>query len=629
MRRYFIRRPKHLIEPEEILFDANRSELLGERIEFSIPSRFFRLLFVLGLTMIMAMTAYAGYLTTVRHEWYIQQADANRLRLLFIEAPRGKIYDRFGEILADNKDVFDVAALPLLIPKDEGELKAVAQKLSKIVGVSSQELLAKLQAARKSAYAQPLILLPNVESPVATLIEKAGDSLPGIKIIGRHIRVYPKGPAFSHVLGYTGKITKEELKRFSDAALGATIGRFGVEQAYDALLRGKNSREEIEVNAALEVVDMRRTSFAEPGQDLMLTIDAGFQETLYQIMTAYLAAYGYERAAAVALQPKTGEVLALISIPSFDNNRFAAGIGEKEYTALLRNPSRPLFNRALQGSYSPGSTVKPLIAVAALSEGIVTPDTKLDATKGYITIPNPYDPEKVSVFRDWRAHGWVDIRRAIAWSSNVFFYIVGGGYEGRQGLGITKINEWLKRFGLGVPTGIDLQGEASGLVPDPEWKAKNRPADPYWRLGDTYITSIGQGDLLVTPLQLAVAYAAIANGGKILEPYIVKGLRDRVERHQIEVAREHLEVVQDGMRLATAEGSARSLSILPFETAGKTGTVQVSSGKTNAVFAVYAPLEDPQILLVIIVENGGEGSSTAVPIAREALAWYWENRLKK
>lgn len=630
MRRYFIKRPRYLIEPEEILLDASRQpEPLTERMEFAISERSIRILFFIGTAGLVCLAAYAVYLAGVRHDWYAAQAEANRLRLVFEQAPRGNIYDRFGEVLAENKEVFDVAALPLALPKDDDALRRLAEKLSVMVGVSRQEAEEKLRSSRQSMYAEPVALWTNVTAATASAIKKEEVNLPGIKVRGRYVRVYPKGPAFSHFLGYTGPITKEELNRIADASPYDLVGRAGLEAAYDSVLRGRHGKEVIEVNASLEVIDMRRTSAPEPGEDLYVTIDAAFQTELYNIITSYLAAYGYERAAAVALQPKTGEVLAMVSIPSFDNNRFAEGITEKEYAALLRNPAKPLFNRAIQGTYSPGSTVKPLLAAAALQEGIVKPDTLIDASKGYITVPNPYDPTDVSIFRDWRPHGWVDIRRAIAWSSNVFFYVIGGGYEGREGLGITRIADYLRRFGFGAPTGIPLPGEASGLVPDPEWKARNRPNDPLWRLGDTYITSIGQGDLLVTPIQLAVAYAAIANGGTLVRPYVVAGTHPADEDRQISIAPPHLQVVQEGMRLTTAEGSARSLSALPFETGGKTGTVQVTSGRTNAVFAVYAPVEDPQIVLVVIVENGGEGSSTAVPIAREALLWYWENRLKK
>lgn len=630
MRRYFIKRPRYLIEPEEILLDALRQPLpLADRMEFAISERTLRIFFFFGLGGLLVLAGYALYLGAVKHDWYAAQAETNRLRLVFEQAPRGKIYDRFGEVLADNKEVFDIAALPLVVPEDAADIERVAAKLAKILNVPADEAAEKLRFVRQSEYAEPLPLWTDVGRQAASAIEKAQAELPGIKLVGRHVRQYPGGPAFSHVLGYTGRVTKEELERIPDASPNDLVGRAGVEAEYDALLRGKRGEEEIEVNAALEVIDMRRSSVAEPGQDLVLTIDAGFQRALYQIITAYLAAYGYERAAAVALQPKTGEVLALVSVPSFDNNSFAEGISEKKYTALLANPAKPLFNRAIQGVYSPGSTVKPLLAVAALEEHLITPDTLIDASKGYIAVPNPYDPSKVSIFRDWRPHGWVDVRRAIAWSSNVFFYVVGGGYGDREGLGITRIADYLRRFGFGAPTGIPLPGEAGGLVPDPEWKKKNRPNDPYWRLGDTYITAIGQGDILVTPLQLAAAHAAIANGGTLMQPYLVAGAENGTMRRGIAVSPETIRVVQEGMRLTTAEGSARSLSALPFETAGKTGTVEVQGGRTNAVFSVYGPADDPEIELVVIVENGGEGSSTAVPIAREALFWYWENRLKK
>lgn len=637
MRRYFVRRSQNLIEPEEILLDEFGAKAeRPERMEFSVPENALRTFLFVGLFGLFFVAGYTLYLQTFRFPINRAAAATNRLRLVFSDAPRGTIYDRFGEVLAANKEIFNVAALPLALPSNDIALKDIAGRLAPILGMPADDLERELDAARKSPYAEPLTIKEDVLRSAALAIEDTAPDLPGIKLIGAYERQYPDGAAFSHVLGYTGGISKDELRTISGAAPGDFVGRAGVEASYDGYLRGEKGKEELEVNASLDIVDTRRASVPIAGQDLYLTLDAGLQKALYRIITAYLASYGYERAAAVAIHPKTGEVLALVSVPSFDNNLFAAGISSREYDRLLKNPATPLIDRAISGIYSPGSTVKPLLAAAALEERIVMPTTLIDDTKGQIEIPNPYDPTKVSIFRDWKAHGWVDIRNAIAKSANVFFYVIGGGYQGREGLGITRIAEYFNRFGFGEPTGIALAGEASGLVPDPEWKAKARPQDPYWRLGDTYITSIGQGDVLVTPLQLAMAHAAIANGGMLLTPQLVRSIGIRPEEvpsaititREMKIAPENLKVVQEGMRLTTAEGSARSLSMLPFVTAGKTGTVQVTGGKTNAVFSVYGPAEDPVIELVVIVENGGEGSSTAVPIAREVLSWYWENRLK-
>jgi len=454
--------------------------------------------------------------------------------------------------------------------------------------------------------------------------------LPGIRVEGKFDRVYPYGPAISHLLGYVGNMSARDKERIPDISPREIVGKSGLELLYDDLLRGKSGKQAIDVNSGLLVVGTERLSLPEPGEDLKLTIDADFQEYLYRTLINNLSVYGYERAAAVAIQPKTGEVLAIASIPSFDNNALVKGLSQKEYSSLIADSRKPLFNRAISGIYSPGSTIKPMIAAAALQEKVIKPDTLIDDSDGRIIVPNPYDPERPSIYRDWKAHGLTDMRRAIAESCNVYFYSVGGGYGNIKGLGIGRIDKYLELFGFGKSTGFGLESEASGLIPSPENKKETRPSDPIWRIGDTYITSIGQGDILVTPLQLAMAYSAIANGGALLKPRVIM---DSASTSPIIVRNafidpENLKVVQEGMRLTVAAGSARSLSDLPFEVAGKTGTVQVSgTAETNAVFAAYAPYDDPAIVLVIIVERGGEGSYSAVPIAKQVLLWYWQNRL--
>lgn len=632
MRGYFVKRPRYTIEPEEILLDSRTSSAY-ERLEFAIPGRHIQMFLAAGIAGLLGLLAATIHFQVFKHEYFSAQADRNRLRLVFEAAPRGIIYDRHGVPLVENVEIFDVAALPLNLPKDEKDIARIAETLSKTLGVSRDEIKQKLEAVQKSPYSEPEVIFGNIASVEATALENRKNELTGIKILGRFQRRYPTVMAFSHLLGYTGGITKEDIARIFDAAPKDIVGRAGIELVFDDILRGQKGKEEIEVNAALEVIDMRRRVFPKPGGDVYLTIDAGLQKYLYGTLVSYTSAYGYERAAAVAVHPKTGEVLALVSIPSFDNNRFSEGLSSEEFRALSSKQSKPLFNRAISGMYSPGSAVKPLIAAAALEENIVKPNTLVDASAGEIVVPNPYDPSKPSIYRDWRAHGLVNIERAIAWSSNVYFYTVGGGYGNIKGLGIERIKNYLQLFGFGSATGISLPGEASGLVPDPGLKKKTRPQDPFWRVGDTYITSIGQGDLLVTPIQLAMAHSAIANGGMLLRPKLIRKIGG-AETQPTEVigkdfvSSENFKVVQNGMRLTTTAGSAQSLNVLPFETAGKTGTVQVGgTTRTHAVFSVYAPFVDPVIELVVVVENGGEGSSTAVPIAQDVLLWYWQNRL--
>jgi penicillin-binding protein 2 len=597
-------------------------------MEFAVAERAIRACFRVGIAVLAVLFGYSMYLGIVRHELYAKQAESNRLRLVFEQAPRGIIYDRFGEVLAKNKEVFDVRALALALPPNEQELREIADRLAGLIGADSEETFASLSRVKNLAYAEPMPLWTDISREAAAAIEKEEKNLAGIQVSGRYVRVYTQGSAFSHLLGYTGAISQSEFEQLPNVFINDVIGRSGVEAAYDALLRGRKGIEEIEINAMLEIVDMRRSAASEPGENLHLTVDAGLQKKIYDTMRSHMIPRGLGRGAAVALNPQTGEVLALVSLPSFDNNYFVQGISPDEHSRLMRSPGQPFFNRAVQGVYSPGSTIKPLLAVAAIEERIIEPETRIDASRGYISIPNPYNPARPSIFRDWRPHGWMDMRRAIAWSSNVYFYIVGGGYRERSGLGISRIADYLERFGFGSPTGIDLPGEAKGLVPDPEWKRANRPADPLWRVGDTYITSIGQGDVLVTPLQLAVAYSALANGGYIVRPHIVASENNTDStRRNLGLSQESIRISQEGMRLTITAGSAQRLNALPVATAGKTGTVQVAGGREHAMFAAYAPEQNPSMALVIIVEHGGGGGPIAVPIAHDVLYWYWENRL--
>ena len=385
-----------------------------------------------------------------------------------------------------------------------------------------------------------------------------------------------------------------------------------------------------------EVLDEKLLEAPVDGNNLYTTIDADLQEYFYGRLTGALRSLGRNIGVGIAMNPQTGEVLALINEPSYDNNIFTDLSKKKERSDILSAQFQPLFNRAISGIYTPGSVVKPMVALAALKEGVITPETKVFSA-GFIEIPNPYNPDQPSRFVDWKPHGLVDVRSAIARSSNIFFYAAGGGWQDVKGLGVEKLKEYWKIFGFGEKTGIDTEGESIGFLPDPEEK-EIRTKD-IWRIGDTYNVSIGQGDLQVTPIQILAQISAIANGGDWYRPYLVSAAGDETATTTInepEITRNfsdfypYIDEVREGMKdtVQMPYGTAHMLSDLPFESAGKTGSSQVANNaRTNAFFVAYAPAEDPQIAILVLVENALEGSLNAVPIGKDVLNWYYENRL--
>ncbi|OGZ92182.1 MAG: hypothetical protein A2549_03525 [Candidatus Staskawiczbacteria bacterium RIFOXYD2_FULL_37_10] len=377
----------------------------------------------------------------------------------------------------------------------------------------------------------------------------------------------------------------------------------------------------------------------EPGYNLVLNIDAGLQERIYNALGKSLENVGAKKGAAVAMDPKTGAVLALVSYPSYDNNLFSGGISQEDYDNLQNDVNQPLFNRAIQGQYPTGSTIKPFEAAAALQEKLISP-TKQINDPGYILVPNQYDPSIVYRYGGVAPHGWVDMKKALAVSSNIYFYTIGGGYEDQKGLGPTKIKEYLSLFGWNEKTGIDLPSEFSGLIPDPDWK-KRVKGEGWWD-GDTYNLSIGQSDLQTTPLQVASAYCAIANGGTLYKPQIVNkiisgspGSSQLVKQFSPEVIRsnfidpENLEIVREGMRDGVVQpyGLSTYLNDLPFSVAAKTGTAEIGyKDRFNVWSAVFAPYEDPQIVLVMTVERVNGLGAVTLPVAKEVLNWYFAEK---
>ncbi len=573
-------------------------------------------------------------------------AEGNRLRIQTILAPRGYIVDRNGEQLARNTASFSLVATPVDLPT-EG-LEEVIAKVSSAFGIAAAEIEEQLKNIDRNSL-QPIVIKRGLSQQDSILFETRASELAGFSVRSIPIREYLNAQMFSHALGYTGVIAESELESLKDNGydLNDFIGKSGIELSYEKYLRGVNGNKQVEVDASGQPIKLLGNVDPKPGNVVQLNIDAGLQAELYKNFTKESANV---KGAAIAMNPKTGEVLALVSVPGYNNNLFAPGISQEDYEGLLNNSNLPLFNRAIAGTYPPGSTIKLVGAAAALQEGIVTEDTIIQ-DRGVITIPNQFNPGIVYNFVGWKRSGLgpMNVRSAIAESSDIYFYTVGGGYDpyGIDGLGAEKLAQYYRNFGMGNQTGIDIQGEKPGIVADPAWKAeyfKGNAIDSQWYLGDTYHIAIGQGDMLTTPLQVAVWTAAIANGGELNKPTIVKQVMDQDGKIvfkpepqlliQKTVDDKHIRAVQEGMRenVAGSNGSGRQLATLPVSAAGKTGTSQFDGSdptRTHAWFTSYAPFESPEIVITVLVEAGGEGHAAAVPIVKNILQWWAENRYHK
>ena len=599
-----------LEESLETMSDGNL-----ESLEMPISGKAFGLVFF-GVLAAIAIFSWRLFFLSVRQgDFYRLRAGANAGREIHLAAARGIIYDRFGKILAENQPAFSVAAKP-----------GVIDKVAEILWLSPEEIRSQLKEADLSKTSSLVVARDVAPEKIAQLKSLESE---GVEVFSDYKRRYSNGRAFSQILGYTGFGQSNEV-----------VGKTGLEAQYDEYLRGEAGASIIYRDALLRDLDRKLINNPENGKQLSLNIDGGLQEYFYNRLAGALAALGRDGGVGIALNPQNGEVLALLSLPSFDNNLFVASGRNEEKTRVLNSSGKPLFNRAVSGLYNPGSTIKPLMALAALKENVITSEKKIFSA-GFIEIPNPYFPDQPSRFLDWKAHGWVDLHSALARSSNVYFYAVGGGWEDISGLGIEKIKEYWKKFKLDAPTGIDLPAEAAGFLPDPAEK-ENRTGD-IWRLGDTYNISIGQGDFSVTPIELLNQISAVANGGKLYRPWVVKSVKDAngniIKENQPEILADYslefsseIKEVQIGMEDAVSQyyGTAYLLSNLPFKSAGKTGSAQIANNtKTNAFFVGYAPAENPQIAILVLVENAREGSLNAIPVAKDILEWYYYNRILK
>lgn len=583
------------------------------------------------LGVVLALGGLAlGYfrLQVWQHDEYATRAEQNRIKLRPVVPGRGLIYDRKGRILADNVPAFRLE----VTPSEAGDPDRWLPGLAEIVDLPPQDVEDFLQARKVTRGYKPIILKLRVSPEEVARFSVDRWRYPGVEVVSYLQRRYLYGELFAHIIGYVGRIDVDDLKQMGEAGSAFShTGKTGLERSYEDALRGKVGYEKVETNVDGRPMRVVGRVPAVPGADLRLSIDLDLQR-------AMVAAFGDADGSAVAVDPKTGQVLAMVSLPSYDTNLFVNGISHADYNALIDNPSRPLFNRNVLGGGPPGSTVKPMVALAGVDSGLRTPSDRTFSSGEF------HIPGQSRGYRDAHAggHGWVDLRESIAQSANTYYYKLA--YE----MGIDTLARYMHRYGFGEKTGIDLAGESAGVVPSREYK-RSISKEP-WYPGETVISGIGQGYWIATALQLARATAAIANGGELHRLRLLEARRDGYQAPwqalpvdagtRISDQPAHVRAVQEGM-VATvngARGTGRAMARgAEYTIAGKTGTAQRSSRKGNislnphtlpyhlrhtALFTGYAPAEDPQIAIAVVVEHGGYGGSAAAPIARAVFdAW--------
>lgn len=589
-------------------------------------------LIILTIAVFGVLFSRTSYLQVVKGNYYKAQAEENRIRKIYVDAPRGFIFDRNKNVLTTNIPQYDLEMIPGLIPKDLSSRKSLFSQISSVIQIGTDELENVYNGAKPDSFS-PITLKEDIPRNDALNFEIEAVKWQGIILSKKAKRSYVNGELTSHVLGFTGKINEQELKSHSEYLLTDSIGKDGLEESYESFLRGTKGNQQLEVDSTGKVKRLVGNESPVKGENLVLSLDIDLQREAYTALQEKIQETGSTGGAAVAIDPRSGSVLALVNYPSFNDNEFVGKISQQRLQEISQEGNRPLFNRAVAGMYPPGSTFKPVVAAGALDKKIVTADEVLDC------------PASLQVgqwqFADWKYHGMTNLNKAIAESVNTYFYIVGGGWGDRKGLGPESIAQYARLFGLGQKTGIDIPQESAGLVPDPDWKQKNK--NESWYIGDTYHYSIGQGDLLVTPLQLSNYISAIVNGGTLFKPHFVDSIENSegevIEKIKPEAIKKNIlpsEVLNSvrvalGTTVSSETGSARALQELEqkynVKIGGKTGTAESGEEeKYHAWFVGFAPLDNPEIVLAIIVERGGEGYSSALPVAQRMLDVYLGKR---
>ena len=627
------------------------------------------------------------------------RADENRFRLVEVQSARGVMYDRNGQLMVRNRPSFNIVAVPAILPDDETEARLVLQRLDRIIprseaylpirteatsvakegtapakpgdpGVegpprfrqrlSVDEAMTKVDAGLQGGAYRPIVIAPSVSQETAFAVAEQSYQLPGVELSIEPVREYLSGTLTSQAMGFVGPIPESYVADYEAEGYQPyeQVGLSGIELTFEKALRGRNGRSNIEVDVnGREVRTVGDIFPTAPGNNLVLTLDMKLQALMERALRKGLEAAKADTGVTIAMNPQTGEILGMVSLPTYDNNLFADGITSEEYDALLQDKRRPLLNHAISALYPPGSTFKVVTTSGALQEGVIDENTRLGdgfdgRVDGMIYVDNrffPNDTRYAQPFYCWihtygTGHYRITVREALAVSCDIFMYQIAGGYRKQfEGLGIDKLVEYTKLYGFGEPTGIDLPGENPGLVPTPRWKRLTYAET--WAAGDTYNMAIGQGAMLATPLQVLNATAAVANGGTLYRPQLVKKVVDTagniVEEFKPEMIRQlpvdpaTVDIVRDGLWGAVnyPNGTAKALSVPGVEVAAKTGTAEfydpeipLKANKrlpTHAWFTAFAPFDNPEIAVVVFIYNGGEGSVAALPVAQEILRGYF------
>lgn len=585
---------------------------------------------IFALLLISVLIGRLVYLQVVAHQHFTTLSDDNRIKILPLPPNRGLIYDRNGLILADNLPSYRLE----ITPEQISDMDATLAELAQLIYIRDIDRQRFEKMRQRTPSFKPVALRFHLSDDEVARFAINRHRFPGIDIEAGLSRHYPFGELAVHALGYVGRVDENDLQRINVSNYSGTthIGKVGIERTYEDVLHGDVGFRQVETNVEGRILRTLVRTPPKPGQDLYLTLDTGLQRAAEE-------ALGDKAGAVIAIDPNNGEVLAFVSRPGFDPNLFVNGIDTATYKALRDNDRRPLFNRALRGQYPPGSTLKPFVALGGLELGITTPHA-------HTYCPGFYQlPGKARRYRDWKrsGHGTMELRDALAQSCDVYFYDLA------MSMGIDQLHDYLVKFGFGSRTGIDIIGEATGLMPSRQWKRASRNLP--WFPGETLIAGIGQGFVLSTPLQLADATAALATYGNHLKPHIVASIQDPangelipepvtlIEQIKIEDRNNWREVIL-GMRevLHGKRGTARKVAKdAKYEFAGKTGTAQVFGLKQDekydaealeeklrdhSLFIAFAPIENPRIAVAVVVEHGGSGSAVAAPIARTVLDQY-------
>lgn len=573
------------------------------------------------ILLLLMIVVRLYYLQVYQADKYSNMADENRISTRLLIPPRGEIVDRNGKILAGNEQNFQA----MIVAEQTTSIDDTLAKVKKILPLSESEEKRIREDLKKYRRFVPIKIKDRLSWDEMSKLLLVLPDIPGVIIDDGLNRYYPYDEKTAHLLGYVAAVSEKDLQRDSDPLLevpGFKIGKDGIERQFEKQLRGESGNLQLEVNALGRVMKEIARDDGKSGEKLQLTIDARLQQKAFEL-------YGEESGAAVLMNVNTGEVLAFVSAPSYNSNDFVNGVSSKIYSGLLSNEKTPLLNKAIAGQYAPGSTFKMIVALAALEEGIITKDTKVYCS-GRMQLGNHF-------FHCWKraGHGALNVVEALQHSCDIFFY------EVAQQLGIDKIAAMARRFGLGAPTGIELAGEKSGLIPDREWKMRTR--GEYWQVGETLIAGIGQSYIMSTPLQLAVMTSRIANGGKEIKPTFIKPDAQKLKSvKQMSVNKRYFDIVKEGMcAVVNAQGGTARGSYFDFhgqKMCGKTGTSQVrritlkerETGilkqseipwkyRDHALFVGYAPQDNPKYAVAVAVEHGGGGSSVAAPIGSKLL----------